>query len=77
MLLPDTDITGAKAVGVRLVSAMKKANIEHKFSDAQPYVTVSIGAAENSENQTISSILQTADEALYKAKEVGRDQVIG
>lgn len=77
VLLPDTDITGAKAVGVRLVSAMKKANIEHKFSDAQPYVTVSIGAAENSENQTISSILQTADEALYKAKEAGRDQVIG
>jgi diguanylate cyclase (GGDEF)-like protein len=77
VLLPDTDITGAKAVGVRLVSAMKKANIEHKFSDVQPYVTVSIGAAENSENQTISSILQTADEALYKAKEAGRDQVIG
>lgn len=77
VLLPDTDITGAKAVGVRLVSAMKKANIEHKFSDAQPYVTVSIGAAENTENQTISSILQTADEALYKAKEAGRDQVIG
>lgn len=77
VLLPDTDIEGAKAVGLRLVSAMKKANIEHKFSDAQPYVTVSIGAAENSENQTISSILQTADEALYKAKEAGRDQVIG
>jgi diguanylate cyclase (GGDEF)-like protein len=77
VLLPNTDIDGAKAVGLRLIKAMEQANIEHSFSEVKPYVTVSIGAAENTPNQDINSILQTADEALYKAKEAGRHQVIG
>ena len=76
VLLPDTDLIGAKAVGDRLISALTSANIPHEFSDVQPYVTISIGAAEKTPDQTLKTILQTADEALYKAKEAGRNQVI-
>lgn len=77
VLLPDTDLEGAKAVAKRLIESMATANIPHEFSEAQSFVTVSIGAAYNSEGESISSILETADKALYKAKEAGRNQVIG
>lgn len=76
VLLPDTDLPGAKSVANRLISALEKANIPHEFSDVQPHVTISIGAAEKTATQTIGTILQSADKALYKAKEAGRNQVI-
>ena len=77
VLLPDTDIEGAKAVANRLIECMANANIPHEFSEAKPFVTVSIGAAYNREGESMSSILETADKALYQAKEAGRNQVIG
>lgn len=75
VLLPDTDLEGAKSVGERLVSAMKAANLEHKFSDTAPYVSVSIGLAlANFETGNVEDLLKQADQNLYKAKEAGRNQ---
>lgn len=76
VLLPDTDLEGAKLVGSRFIQAMAKANIPHEFSDAESHVTVSIGAAQKQSDQAPTDLLQTADKALYKAKEAGRNQVI-
>ena len=77
VLLPDTDLEGAKAVGERLVAAMKEANFEHKFSDTAPYVSVSIGVAlADFATGTVEDLLKQADQLLYKAKEAGRNRVI-
>jgi diguanylate cyclase (GGDEF)-like protein len=70
VLLPDTDINGAKAVAERLIKALESANIKHEFSDTKPFVTISIGATQKKLDKTITmkNLLETADKALYKAK---------
>ncbi len=75
VLLPGTDKAGAVLVGERFVEAMKQANIPHEYSEAAKHVTVSIGAAQAESEDTIEKILKRADEALYQAKEAGRNQV--
>ncbi len=70
VLLPDTDLAGAEALGQLLVSAVA----------AQPLssvgaVTVSVGVAEVGGDATdLSALLQRADAALYRAKGKGRNQ---
>lgn len=77
VLLPDTNLEGAKAVGQRFIEALAKANIPHEFSGVADHVTISIGAANKTEETNINNIVQIADEALYKAKEAGRNRVEG
>jgi diguanylate cyclase (GGDEF)-like protein len=38
-------------------------------------VTISIGVADSSETSKISEVMKSADEALYKAKQAGRNKV--
>jgi diguanylate cyclase (GGDEF)-like protein len=48
-----------------------------KASDISPKITLSFGIAHSSEGDSLEEILKIADERLYKAKELGRDKVIG
>ena len=75
VILPGTDLNGAKLVGERFIDALKIANIPHEFSDSASHVSVSIGAAEAQVDDSAASLLQRADEALYQAKESGRNRV--
>ena len=49
----------------------------HEYSDAADHVTISIGVAfkNTNENSTKEELLKEADDALYKAKENGRNQL--
>ncbi|MZR62843.1 GGDEF domain-containing protein [Alcanivorax sp. DP30] len=78
VLLPNTDASGAHDVAWRLVKAMRRANQEVKSGpDWQP-VTLSVGASSWAPGSTLSvpTLMRAADEALYLAKEQGRDQVV-
>ncbi|SDM29171.1 diguanylate cyclase domain-containing protein [Halarsenatibacter silvermanii] len=76
-ILPDTDEEGIKEVAERIRKGIKDMKLEHRDSPVSPYVTVSIGAAyaEICENAEPDRLVKTADKALYRAKEKGRDRV--
>ena len=77
VLLPDTSTHDAIRVANRILQAVQALEIEHKASDAAPHVTLSIGVATvvPTRREDGANVFQRADEALYKAKHAGRNQV--
>lgn len=74
--LPDTDLTGAMEVAERLRQAVEAREIEIDTDTVS--MTVSIGVAVISEETTeYEQLLKKADDALYRAKEAGRNKVVG
>lgn len=76
LLLPETDRRGARAVAERIRSAIERAR--HAAPDGDPFrVTASLGVASAGPGaRTGAELLQRADEALYRAKEAGRNRVV-
>ena len=74
VLLPETDMQSAKTVAERIRAAVSKKPVTGRTL----HITVSIGGAdfENTHRNTVESILKSADEALYKAKQSGRNQTV-
>ncbi len=81
MILPNTDLVGAIAVGERLCQAMIGRQLPHEMSDAAPFVTLSVGVScclpEHHASRNFAQLLHAADEALYRAKQTGRNRVVG
>jgi diguanylate cyclase (GGDEF)-like protein/PAS domain S-box-containing protein len=78
-ILPETDEDGAYLVAEGFRKALVGAKLEHRTSE-KGIVTASVGVATyGSDNldRSGSTLLQTADEALYSAKAAGRDRVFG
>jgi diguanylate cyclase (GGDEF)-like protein len=70
LLLPETDEHGAYVIGERLRHAVRDA-----FAPDQVALTVSFGvAAYPNHGATGDQLMQAADQALYVAKELGRDR---
>jgi diguanylate cyclase (GGDEF)-like protein len=73
ILLPDEDIQTAKLVADRLLEAMRKALPIPCGEKDIFHPTLSMGLAEMKSDQTPEMLIQVADEAMYRAKENGRD----
>ncbi|MGE5173691.1 MAG: diguanylate cyclase [Betaproteobacteria bacterium] len=71
VLLPHT----AKAQGQIQAERLRKAIGEHRFSISEG-VTISAGVTEYIEGDTLESIIERADTALYLAKRGGHNQVV-
>ena len=76
VILPNTDERGAEEVGHQIRSALRLRNalLDAKCDD---YVTISVGCATviPKLGDPVETLIQIADQALYKAKRNGRDQL--
>lgn len=75
LLLPDTEEDYARAIARLLRHAVQSLDIEHAMSE-HGVVTASIGVATMMpDHQVANSLVMSADGALYRAKEQGRNRV--
>ncbi|WP_027185101.1 GGDEF domain-containing response regulator [Desulfovibrio inopinatus] len=77
VILPDTSPTGAVTIAEAIRNNVGALHIEHSASDVSDVVTVSIGIAGHTPDDSIDSktLLSSSDQALYQAKSMGRDRI--
>jgi two-component system chemotaxis family response regulator WspR len=78
LILPGTDQNGAEIVAEKVRRAIEKLGITHELSTTSDFVTVSLGVATTVPRYSsqANSLLSEADEALYAAKEAGRNRFV-
>ncbi len=78
ILLPNTDLEGAGIVAENVMAQLEAMHIPHGASPVARNVTVSIGiAAMVPDMKTpVTHLVDTADSALYRAKEKGRNRIV-
>lgn len=76
ILLSYTNTQGAITVAQKITDVVKELNIPHQSSNILDRVTISIGISSiiPNPNDTPQSLIETADKALYSAKQQGRNQ---
>ena len=77
VLLPETDAHGAYAVASNIYRAIERLEIPHEMSEVSPFVTISLGITVFKGEVDLSKVelLGIADQALYRAKQLGRNQI--
>lgn len=74
ILLPNCDIAGARMVAERICQAVRSLP---PFPGGPEHVTVSCGCAtRNTAPPTAARLVEHADQAMYRAKRLGRDRVV-
>lgn len=76
-LLPETESSGAVAVGQMLERRVRELALPHASSPTDTVVTVSIGVGYTDRRMPLSALdlVRAADAQLYRAKEAGRGRV--
>ncbi|MEM8817363.1 MAG: GGDEF domain-containing protein, partial [Pseudomonadota bacterium] len=76
VLLPTVSIGQALSIAERVRQAVRQNSVSTE--DGEPIqISVSIGVAEQSEGESLEALLRAADDAMYRAKNAGRNTVAG
>jgi diguanylate cyclase (GGDEF)-like protein len=77
-ILPDTNAIQGLQVGERFCDTISALQLEHKYSPSGKHITISVGVATCIPTMHIRSqtLLEMADNMLYKAKRKGRNCVV-
>ena len=75
ILLPSTDHVGAKVIAERMRLAVENLEIPHIVSSVKKDITISVGYASYipRRGEEMTTIIDMADRALYRAKDAGRN----
>lgn len=77
VLLPKTPAQGAYAVAANIYKAIERQAIPHAASLVSKQVTISLGFTVYTEGLKVTqeNLIHAADQALYRAKQLGRNQI--
>ena len=76
ILLPDTPLSGALSLAESIRKAIEKSKIKRMDTgEAIGNITISIGAARYHSGESINSLIDRSDAALYLSKKQGRNRV--
>lgn len=78
VLLPDCGLSEARLIAGRLRRQVEKSGLHHPCSPVSSRVTVSIGVCAMQPDDAVDAtvLVDTADRALYAAKQAGRNRVV-
>jgi diguanylate cyclase len=76
IIMPDTTLTEAFNLIEQIRSVLDKSRLKHKGDETIGKVTVSAGIASLQAVDTTYTFIERADNALYRAKETGRNKVV-
>jgi diguanylate cyclase (GGDEF)-like protein len=72
---PGTSLEGALRHAERLRAAIEKLEVRHQGKNVAP--SASIGVAQARAGESLRALFERADQALYEAKNAGRNRVVG
>jgi len=77
VVLPDTELNGAKSFAETLRTGIEGLAIDRDDLENWKYLTISLGVSsiKPEQDDTAQKLLNAADQALYQAKQSGRNQV--
>jgi diguanylate cyclase (GGDEF)-like protein len=77
VVLPEADRAAALEIAERIRASIEAMRVDGLPALKSPVVTVSIGlAVAPGDGRTVQALVRAADEALYRAKEQGRNRIV-
>ncbi|MGB1222061.1 MAG: GGDEF domain-containing protein, partial [Alcanivoracaceae bacterium] len=75
LVFPDADAAAAEQLVSRILDAVRQLELPHAVSEASDVVTLSAGVATivPTVHATVEDLVKAADQALYDAKNAGRN----